>query len=115
MRTCNSCGDLLEVGENWALSRAKTSHPHCNECARKAIRKKRRDRKLEAIEYLGGKCSECGGTFHIASYDFHHIDPNTKDFKPSDLFARSKELLYKELDKCVLLCANCHRVHHYTE
>lgn len=115
MRTCNSCGDLLEEGDNWSPSRAKTSHPQCNDCVKREVRNKRKQRKLEAIEYLGGKCSDCGGEFHIASYDFHHIKPSEKEHKPSSLMTCSKERLYKELDKCILLCANCHRVHHYKE
>ena len=72
----------------------------------------RRQRKLEAIEYLGGKCLDCGGEFHSSVYDFHHLNPNEKEFKPSALFGNKFETLKKELDKCVLLCSNCHRIRH---
>lgn len=76
-------------------------------------REAKRSRKLEAIVYLGGKCSSCGGVFHPAVYEFHHLDPSTKERDPSKLLNRSREVLYKELDKCVLLCANCHRLEHH--
>lgn len=76
-------------------------------------RQAKRARKLEAIEYLGGCCSRCKGVFHPAVYEFHHIDPSTKDRDPSKMLNLSKKRLYTELDKCVLLCANCHRLEHH--
>lgn len=61
------------------------------------------------------KCTNCGFS-HIAALDFHHEDPNTKDgnvhlFVSSGRFAKA----YKEVEKCIVLCANCHRIHHHTE
>ena len=73
----------------------------------------KRKRKLWAIEYLGGKCSSCGETFHPAVYEFHHTDPSTKDRDPSKMLQLSLTRLTEELDKCVLLCANCHRIEHH--
>ena len=70
-----------------------------------------RAKKLEAIEYLGGKCKDCGGKFHHSVYDFHHLDPNEKDINPSAAFSRKN--WKSEIDKCVLLCANCHRLRHW--
>lgn len=76
---------------------------------------KKRQRKLEAIEYLGGACSECLQSFPAAVYEFHHLDPLTKDRDPSKMMLMSRERLFNELDKCVLLCANCHRMVHHKE
>lgn len=76
-------------------------------------REGKRKRKLEAIEYLGGKCMSCGHTFHPAIYEFHHLDPETKDRDPSKMLSLSWERLTNELNKCQLLCANCHRLAHY--
>lgn len=78
-------------------------------------RNKKRERKLWAIEYLGNCCSSCGGTFHPSIYEFHHIDPTTKDRDPSKMMQLSKQKLQDELDKCKLLCANCHRLEHHQE
>ena len=76
-------------------------------------REDKRLRKLWAIEYLGGKCNSCKQEFHPAVYEFHHTDPNTKENDPSKMLQLSLVRLQAELDKCVLLCANCHRLHHH--
>jgi len=76
---------------------------------------KKRERKLWAIEYLGGCCNRCGNTYHPSIYEFHHIDPTTKDRDPSKMMQLSKQKLQDELDKCILLCANCHRLEHHQE
>lgn len=56
---------------------------------------------------------DCGGVFHHSAFDFHHIDPTTKEKDPGLMMTHSDEVLFKELDKCILLCANCHRIRHY--
>lgn len=69
--------------------------------------------KLKAIEYKGGKCVDCHGTFHPAVYEFHHLDPTFKDKDPSKVMTLKWEKIVAEIDKCVLLCANCHRIRHH--
>ena len=78
-------------------------------------RENKRLRKLEAIEYLGGKCQKCEKKWHPSQYEFHHTNPDEKDRDPSKMMSLSKERLYAELDKCQLLCANCHRFLHHGE
>lgn len=73
----------------------------------------KRKRKDLAIEYLGGKCSQCLQIVHPSAYEFHHTDPSTKDRDPSKMLQLSWKRLSLELDKCVLVCANCHRFLHY--
>lgn len=76
----------------------------------------KRERKRQAIEYLGGRCKRCQQVYHQAVYEFHHIDPSTKDRDPSKMLSLTWDKLVAELDKCDLLCANCHRItHHYWE
>jgi len=77
-------------------------------------REDKRKRKLEAIEYLGGKCNDCKNTHHPAVYEFHHLNTNGKDKDPSKLLQLRWERITNELNKCVLLCANCHRLRHHT-
>lgn len=72
-----------------------------------------RANKAKAIEYLGGACQKCGGIFHMSVYDFHHRDPSEKEFEPCRLKFYSWGKLKIELDKCDLLCSNCHREIHY--
>ncbi len=65
-------------------------------------------RKRKAVDYLGGKCSKCGYKKCLAVLDFHHRDPKTKAFNVSWGILYSWERVKAELDKCDLLCKNCH-------
>jgi hypothetical protein len=67
--------------------------------------------KLRAIEYKGGKCIRCGYGKSPAAMVFHHRDPKQKDFAISSKTSRW-EVLQPELDKCDLLCSNCHHEEH---
>jgi hypothetical protein len=72
---------------------------------------RRRALRQAAVDYLGGKCEICGYTGFPSAFDFHHLDPKTKDFNISDRLA-SLELIQPELDRCHLLCCRCHREVH---
>jgi len=62
-----------------------------------------------AIAYGGGQCVICGYKKCSRALSFHHRDPSKKDFGLSEKgITRSWEKTKAELDKCVLLCANCH-------
>jgi predicted HNH restriction endonuclease len=66
-----------------------------------------------AVAYKGGKCQQCGYDRCLNALDFHHRDPAQKDFAISQYgHSRSWERVRKELDKCVIVCANCHREIH---
>jgi len=60
-------------------------------------------------------CSKCGFS-HPAAIDFHHVNPKEKEIG-LDRLARNCawDRIEKELAKCIVLCANCHRIHHYEE
>lgn len=96
-----------------ASVRAKKWREENKEHIRTSQREGKRQRKEEAIAYLGGCCFLCKNTFHPSVYEFHHIDPATKDYNPSKMLQFTKEKLLAELDKCLLLCANCHRLTHH--
>jgi hypothetical protein len=64
--------------------------------------------KQKAIDYKGGKCGLCGYSKSVWSLTFHHLDPTKKDFNISSGNCKSWERIKAEVDKCVLLCANCH-------
>jgi len=79
------------------------------------VKKSRRWRnKVYAILYLGGRCVECGEIYHPSQYDVHHVDGRDEE-TPRDIMQLSRERLVDELDKCELLCANCHRLEHTEE
>ena len=67
--------------------------------------------KAAAVEYKGGCCNRCNWVGPISAYDFHHIDDN-KEFGIGSAANKSWEVIKKEIDKCELLCANCHRAEH---
>lgn len=77
----------------------------CNSCM---VNSRRPGRKQKAVVIKGGKCKICGYNKCIRSLTFHHVDPATKNFEISDAKNRSWETILIELDKCVLLCNNCH-------
>lgn len=65
-------------------------------------------RKKIAIEYLGGKCAKCEYSKYYGAFHFHHLNPETKRWDWTKLRLRSWSDIYSELDRCILLCANCH-------
>lgn len=76
----------------------------------KAVAKRRRKIKALSIEYKGGKCQSCGYNRCAAALELHHIDAKQKSFGIGHRgYTRSWEKVKAELDKCILLCANCHR------
>ena len=85
----------------------------CKKCAVASVTRRRQKLKLMSIEYLGGECQICRYNKCVASLDFHHRDPSTKDFKISTGNIKSWDRLKVELDKCALVCSNCHREIHY--
>lgn len=72
-------------------------------------------RKYEIIIQRGGKCEICGYDKNLSAFEFHHINPEKKSFQ-IDMrhFSNTNlETLRSELNKCMMLCANCHReIHH---
>ena len=77
---------------------------------------KRKRHKAKAIEFMGGKCADCGFTTEYKEvFDFHHIDPKEKEFYPARIMQYAWTTIEAELKKCVMLCANCHRIRHAKE
>lgn len=65
-------------------------------------------RKDAAMDQLGGKCSECGCEDR-SDLRFHHIDPTNKSFTIGNcIVSVSEKRLQEELEKCILLCHDCH-------
>ena len=74
-----------------------------------AVTKRRRMIKTLAIEYKGGRCQICGYSKYQGALDLHHIKGD-KEFGIGERgYTRSWEKIKTELDKCILVCANCHR------
>lgn len=74
----------------------------------------RRRQKEKLVEYKGGKCEKCGYNKSIQALQFHHLNPEEKDFSISGK-SYSFERMKKEVDKCIMVCANCHIEIHENE
>lgn len=77
------------------------------------VKKFRINLKKKAVDYKGGVCEKCGYNKCVWALEFHHKNPNEKDFQISKYGYLAWSLIEKELDKCILVCANCHRELHY--
>lgn len=85
----------------------------CMKCRVEAVQRRRDKIKQLAVEYKGGKCAICGYSKYIGALEFHHLEPEQKDFSiGSKGYTRGIETVKRELDKCILVCANCHREIH---
>lgn len=118
-KICKCCGKELPVDSFYKQKAYNKGNVYdtwdssCKTCRLEYSVNRRRSIKLQAIEYLGGKCVDCGEDRKISAlYDFHHLDSTKKDFSIGKT-ALKFESIKSELDKCVLLCANCHRIRHY--
>lgn len=128
-RTCRKCGQTKPIEEFGIHKQCKGGRtPTCRKCnyekqkewltankdhVRSRSNNKNRRRKLEVIEHFGDKCHDCGQSFPPCVYDFHHLDPTKKDVNPSYAMTRRPSEMWKELEKCVMLCSNCHRIRHH--
>lgn len=133
-KVCSSCKKEQEVTEfPWQNDRTNRAS-NCKTCRKKylPIPKKKNEieklirenrtkqannlrncKKEKAIKILGGKCVLCKESYPYYVYDFHHINPKTKDVTPAKIFCRSWKKIEPDLPNFTLLCANCHRkVHH---
>lgn len=107
-RKCNTCNEERSVEDFYK----KASSCWCKPCRKKQKKQDKRDDKRNAIEYKGGKCEHCGYDKCDAVFDFHHKNPKEKDFGISTSGKRFGADIKKELDKCLLLCGNCHNAEH---
>lgn len=118
-RKCNVCYKKKSEEE------FSPKRDNCKECSRiiqrRSKQEAKKERKLElkimAVVYKGSACADCGIKFPDYPpiiFDFHHEKPSTKNIGINNLIKVRSTLneLKEELDKCVLLCSNCHRIRH---
>jgi len=85
----------------------------CAQCNAAKCKDARQRNKIKALEYKGNVCEICGYCAYIGALDFHHVNPKNKLFALSSGGLRKPWIVVKaELDKCALLCSNCHRETH---
>ena len=109
---CVRCKEMKPIREFYR--KGTNLSTYCTVCTREYNRHRTQINKLKAVEYLGGQCIICGYNTCYDALDFHHKDPSKKDFTISKGKDKSWDSIIEELDKCVLLCSNCHRELHST-
>lgn len=116
-RTCYKCKEAKHIDFFYKRSHRDNSYqPYCKNCFNKIFSERWIKRKIWAIKYKGGKCLDCDISYPESPYvvfDFHHLDPIEKDMDWNKMKLRNIKSIKKELDKCELLCSNCHRIRHY--
>ncbi|MBR8838656.1 MAG: HNH endonuclease [Stigonema ocellatum SAG 48.90 = DSM 106950] len=109
---CPKCKQQLAAEAFYQRRDGKDLSPYCKECTNRQTIQRMRQFKEKCVAYKGGKCSRCGYNRCIDALEFHHINPTEKDLPLSAGKGYSFEKAKAELDKCILVCANCHREIH---
>jgi hypothetical protein len=99
---CSSCGES-DPSKFYGKQKIR-----CKSCHNKDCTPYKQGYKQQMVEYLGGKCIICGYSKYLGALQFHHKNPEEKDPNYTAMRNWSFERKKIELDKCVLLCANCH-------
>lgn len=116
-RLCSLCHHIFPDTVEFFYKNGNGKHSQCKSCLSKRYHKHQRSLKKEIVNYKGGACNLCGYNKCLTALEFHHLNPNEKDFNVARATQRGMPLnkLKEEADKCVLLCANCHREVHEDE
>lgn len=108
-KTCPKCNCKKElIRENFYINSKGKTHGWCRKCNDEISYKKQKELKQKCVDMKGGKCIFCGYNKYIGSLDFHHLNPDEKEYSISDLRTYSVDKIKTELDKCILVCRNCH-------
>jgi hypothetical protein len=107
-RQCTKCQDWKNENEFASRNGGKNLRGWCKSCDSRRTQNHKLMMKIKSVNYLGGKCKLCGYNKSTKALQFHHRDPNQKSFELSKAMYSRWEIIQPELDKCDLLCANCH-------
>ena len=106
-KTCR-CGVELTGRKKKYCSKSCSNHYGVGD-----LRKRHKD-KVDQIKVEKG-CSRCGYNASPLALHFNHLDPKAKYFGIGDSLTRKWELIEAEINKCEILCANCHAIHSHKE
>jgi len=113
MKKCKSCEQVLPLSDyytNGSYNGNPKYKPTCKGCEYAADCE--RYYKIISEYFNGLSCSQCGYSRCAHALELHHINPAEKEYGVSKMKNYSEAKIVKELSKCVLLCANCHREVH---
>jgi hypothetical protein len=101
-----------EKRKEWREARLKRDPSYRIKTNDQAKKRKEAINEMLRKHKLSVGCASCGSKVHHAALEFHHVG-NNKEINLS--FAKSMAQAQKEMSKCEVLCANCHRILHWTE
>ncbi len=111
MRTCKKCNlEKSELDYYKDTTRPDGLNTWCKTCHAKYTKDSQQAKKLYLWEVKSVPCADCGNSYHPVAMDLHHLDPKIKEFNFNA--RRSLQKIKAEVDKCVVLCAVCHRLRH---
>ncbi len=111
---CSYCKTSKPKNEFYKKRGVAGASSYCKPCTSAETLVRSNKFKKQCVEYKGSKCEVCGYDKYIGALEFHHLDPLKKDIQISAIRARTfNNKIKKELDKCQILCCNCHRELHY--
>ena len=112
-RYCPSCKKNCKTSEFHNRRGKKNSSVYCKKCTTSQTLSRLQKLKKQMVDYKGGCCQICGYDKYMGALEFHHIDPTQKDFNLSRMKQYTFDIkVTNELDKCILVCSNCHREIH---
>ena len=111
-KICPHCKKEKALKDFYSKRDNSGTSTYCKACTKIQTVSRQRALKKKAVDYKGGRCQLCGYNKYLGSLEFHHLDPKQKDFTVSKFKKYSFEYLKAELDKCILVCSNCHREIH---
>lgn len=107
---CTKCHCEKNISEFYKNNRGDGPRYYCKQCDDALVLEQQKRRKRIFVELKGGKCQKCGYNKCIGALEFHHVNKEEKEFNINRNL--SLEQMENELQKCILLCANCHREEH---
>lgn len=129
-KICNECREEKDITLFRRDRRIKSGYQgRCKSCVSQAIKNaypssyrekanarslthRKRNRELKQQYLSGRQCANCGEP-DLVVFEFHHPDPTQKDFTIGDAHSHKWDDILSEMEKCIILCANCHRKEHY--
>lgn len=115
-KICTKCGRDLPLTEYYSRGGGRL-RSECKDCHKQYVTNQylKRKEKVNDIK-TNCKCAKCGES-RSYTLDFHHKDPSIKDDTIARMTSNRNKMedILREVEKCVVLCANCHREFHYLE
>jgi predicted transcriptional regulator len=113
-RFCPGCEKHCLTSDFYQRRGKPNSGVYCKKCTTEKTVDRMQNLKRQMVQYKGGECVRCGYKKYFGALEFHHLNPSEKDFNPSSLKRyKFDDRIKNELDKCILVCSNCHReIHH---